>query len=140
MQTRQNTLFSVNDLTLQGDQVYANTKWVKAGHRVEFSVSATNTVNTRIVGGNGVIESQDERQNARYGFTAPIDDNYTFGIHNPHNGFFGLMAENVGIYSASAVESYDELVTKQRQTTEPVTETRTISKTVTLLEMLSTQR
>lgn len=141
METKRNTLFSVDDFKIVADKQYTASAYVKAGHRVEFIAQADDTVNAGIYSRSGqVIATRENSANIRLGFTPSIDDTYTFVVHNPHSQLFGLITEDVTLNDASATESWDELVTKSRQTTEPVTESRTVTKNVTLLELITSGR
>ncbi|MBM3898095.1 MAG: hypothetical protein FJ358_06200 [Thaumarchaeota archaeon] len=61
------------------------------------------------------------------GFRTSASDTYYFVIENPSGGFLGIGAKNVGIFDASAVATWQEVVTKTR--TETRMEPRTITKT-----------
>ncbi len=119
LEDKQQALFNQEKYTLQPDRVLQYSSWVKSGHQVEFSVSASDVVHTSIIGSDGrTIETRDGVTNTRYGFTASIDDTYTFQVYNPHNGFLGFGSKTVGLYSVSATEKWQEVVTKVKENPE----------------------
>lgn len=69
----------------------------------------------------------------KFGFRTQASDTYYFVISNPHSGFFGIGAKNVGIFKADGTATWQETVTKYRTETSTVTKFRTENKEVTKL-------
>lgn len=138
MENRQNTIFSANDYNIQGNEQYSASGYVKAGHQIEFTARAQDAVRMYIKSSDGkILDSREDVSSARLGITAPMDDTYYFIVFNPHNGFYGIGKQAVVLYSASATENWQELTTKYQDTTEPVTGVRTVTKTVSIIQMMT---
>lgn len=142
IETQNANLISGSDYTLEGGHYVYWSAFIQSGHRVEYSVEASDSVNTYVLTSsefqqyvndnnfNTVAERRDT-ESTRYGFTASIDDTYYFVVYNPHDGFFGIGDKKVGVYSATATATWEESVTKYKDVAVPVTKYRTVTVPVT---------
>jgi hypothetical protein len=138
IETRSDDLLTITDTTIQGGNWVAKSVYIPRDRSVELRMSASDTLRTYVMSqsdyeanGNQYSNPISEQSSVRYGFTAPISDSYFFAFYNMHDGFFGIGAKNVGLYSASVTATWDESVTKYRTVDVPVTKYRDVQEEVT---------
>ena len=135
LETKNEALISGQDVTIEPNTYYSWHAFIPTGRNVEFSVRASDTVNTYVLtsseftnfqsaGNYNTVAQRLDTDNARYGFNTAIADTYYFVVSNPHNGIFGIGSKTVGLYSATATSTWQEMVTKYRDVQVPVTVTK----------------
>lgn len=160
MEDKQQTLGSTSDRTIEGGYSIYWDPVVHLGRDIEFSVSASDTVflyifsasqyaNYRDTGSKTPNEKESlEISSGKIGYHVSSTGTYYFCVYNPHDGFLGIGAKSVGVYSSSVVAFWQEEVTKYRTETRYQTVTKTRMEThtrevtirVTLFELLSQER
>ncbi|MFY3739821.1 MAG: hypothetical protein HMLIMOIP_000240 [Candidatus Nitrosomirales archaeon] len=167
LETKNEALISGQDITIEPNTYYSWHAFIPTGRTVEFSVRASDTVNTYVLTSSEFTNFQSasnyntvaqrlDTENARYGFNTAIADTYYFVVSNPHNGIFGIGSKTVGLYSATATATWQEMVTKYRnvqvpvmvekevrepvmvekEVREPVTLSRQITKNLSVIQIL----
>jgi len=157
VEDRQGTIGSTSDYTLEGGYYTWWNDYIPLGRDIEFSVSASDTVNLYVFTSTQFTNLQEmgswtpnEKQlldvsNGKLGYHVSSSGTYYFVIRNPHSGIFGIGKKNVGIYSALIKAYWQEEVTKYRSETRYRTVTkyrtethyRTIDLRVTLWELIT---
>lgn len=142
---KEETIGSVNDRTVEGGYYIYWNSYIPVGRDVEFSVSASDTVNLYVFTSSQYSNYRDtgsktpnekeiiDLSSGKLGYHVSASDTYYFCVYNPHDGFLGIGAKSVGIYSSSVVEYWQEEETEDRWETH----TRDVTIRVTLLEYLS---
>lgn len=142
--TKSADLLSLRDYTLPPNNYVSNSAQLPVDRDVQVSWSADDTVSVFVFNSDQFNEYRNGRTatpivektnvaTGTLGFRTAASDTYYFVLYNPHNGFFGIFAKNVGIFSASAVATWQEEVTMYRTETHTVTNFRTETATVTRL-------
>ncbi|MGH9879006.1 MAG: hypothetical protein ACRD5H_15355 [Nitrososphaerales archaeon] len=138
IETRTENLLTITDTTIPGGEWAGQSVYIPRDRSIELRVSASDTLRTYVMSqsdyeanNNQYSNPISEQSSVRYGFTAPISDTYYFTFYNHHDGFFGLGAKNVGLYSSTVTATWDESVTKYRTVDVPVTKYRDVQETVT---------
>ncbi len=143
-QSRSQTLLNLGSYTLQANYYYSSYGQVPAGSDIAITWSASNTVNvyaftsdqysvyTKNSGNANPIVSQKNVASGTLGFHASASDTYYIVIFNPHSTLFGLIKEDVGIYSANAVATWQETVTTT------TTQVQTIATSTTTIQTIPT--
>lgn len=144
MANRELELGSTSDYTLQANSYYYWGTTIPLGRDVEFSISASDTVNlyvfteTQFNSYKAGQSTPNEKSliglsSGKLGYHIASTGTYYFVIYNPHTGFLGIGAKSVGIYSALVKAYWQEEVTLYRDETRY----KTISLTVTLWQLLT---
>jgi hypothetical protein len=138
IETRNEELLSFSDTTIEGGESVVQSVYIPRDRSIELRMSASDTLRTYVTSRSDYQANDNqysspiaEQSNVRYGFTAPISDTYYIAFYNQHDGFFGLGAKNVGLYSATLTATWDESVTKYRTENVPVTKYRDVDVPVT---------
>ena len=157
MESKQQSLGSTSDRTLEGGYYIYWSPSISVGRDIEFSVSASDTVHLFVFTPTQYTKFTDtgaqtpnekqllEISSGKLGYHVSTYGTYYFVIYNPHDGFLGIGKKNVGIYSASIQAYWQEEVTKYRTETKYRTITkyrtethyRTLEKRVTLLDAIT---
>jgi len=156
MEDKQGTIGHESDRTLEGGSYLYWNSHVPLGRDIEFSVSASDTVDlfvftsTQFNSYKAGKSTPSEKElkgvsSGKMGYHVSSSGTYYFVIKNPHSGFLGIGKKNVGIYSASIKSYWQEEVTKYRSETRYRTVTRyrtethyrTIDLRVTLWELIT---
>jgi hypothetical protein len=138
IETQTEELLTIIDTTIQGGNWVAKSVYIPRDRSVELRMSASDTLRTYVTSqsayeanNNQYTNPVSEQSSVRYGFTAPISDTYYIAFYNMHDGFFGIGAKNVGLYSGTVTATWDESVTHYRTLDVPVTKYRDVQEEVT---------
>jgi len=143
-------VFGIPQTTLQANYYTSSSAQLSTGTDVGVSWSSDDTVDVYIFSSSQFrlyeqsgttspnIASQTALSSGTIGFHVSFSDTYTLVLHNPHTGFFGLGAHNIGV-AASGTETYPtttttyitQIVTYTTSSTTPVTLTLTSTTTKT---------
>jgi hypothetical protein len=144
IQTMSSTVFTLSSYTLRpGHYVYIPSQ-ISAGKDVSISWSADDTVSVMVFSSDQFKVYQNNPSNAvpivsrsnvasgTLGFRVSATDTYYLVLYNPHTGFLGIGAHNVGIYNVNGTATWHEIVTKYRTETVTVTKWSTETKQVNI--------
>lgn len=135
MENMEAIIGSTSDRTIEGGYYITWTINIPVGRDIEFSAHASDTVDLYVFsvsqynnyqdGGGGIRDADNEKdlidvERGTLGYHVSASGNYHFCIYNPHDGFFGIGKQNVGIYTASITSYWTEEVTKYRTVTKKV--------------------
>ncbi len=106
------SVFGFTAQTVQANHYVYQQASLTTGQSVSISYSADNTVDVYVLSSsqyslyNGGTTSNDitgatGQSAGTLSFTVGFDDTYYVVVFNPHNGFFGLGSQPIGIYSVS---------------------------------------
>ncbi len=142
-QSQNQALLDVSSYTLQPNNYVYGSGQVPAGSDVAITWSADDTVNVYaftssqfsayskdVTGASPIV--QQNAASGTLGFHAYTSDTYYIVIVNSHNGIiFGIGSKTVGIFSASAIATWQQTVTV------PMTQTQTVATSTTTIQTVT---